>query len=345
MHVETLNRARTKNFTVRLLNDVARQNGLDFGIASEKVGLNLESILSGSDEIDAALQIGFDRCFSSLTRDQRELWFALGLRMRLPFYGVLGLALLTAPTMRHVFDLLPYSNHLHMSLMQMTAVMEGDVPILHYAMGHVPPELHDYMMLRELGATITAHSELWAGRAPIDRIEIGSGSLFDPLSNCGYRIVHGCKETRIVFEAGIIDQPLFHGDPMMHAHYAGECRHQVEMLRAQKSEIDSILTRLLDAAIASDTTPPALPDLARAMGMTERTIQRRFSAEGRTFREAIDIARRKIAMAMLADRARSISDIAAQLGYAEPSSFYNACKRWTGLGPREYRAKASNLRH
>ena len=35
----------------------------------------------------------------------------------------------------------------------------------------------------------------------------------------------------------------------------------------------------------------------------------------------------------------SVPEIAAELGYADPSAFYRACVEWTGAAPRAYRAR------
>jgi AraC-like DNA-binding protein len=80
-------------------------------------------------------------------------------------------------------------------------------------------------------------------------------------------------------------------------------------------------------------------DLARALGLHERTLQRRLQAEGTTFEALRDDVRRELAQAYLAQRNIPLAHIAEMLGYAEPSAFTRACQRWFGVAPREVRKR------
>ncbi|MCY1464086.1 Helix-turn-helix domain protein [compost metagenome] len=47
--------------------------------------------------------------------------------------------------------------------------------------------------------------------------------------------------------------------------------------------------------------------------------------------------RQALAIELVRQSPRSLTDIAQQLGYNEASSFTRAFRRWTGLSPREFR--------
>jgi AraC-like DNA-binding protein len=88
---------------------------------------------------------------------------------------------------------------------------------------------------------------------------------------------------------------------------------------------------------------PSSPDLAetaRELRLSTRTLHRRLEEEGTTFREIKDGLRREIALARLAKGGDSVADIAAALGYSEPSAFFRAFQGWTGLAPSVYRKRA-----
>jgi AraC-like DNA-binding protein len=78
-------------------------------------------------------------------------------------------------------------------------------------------------------------------------------------------------------------------------------------------------------------------DLARALGLHERTLQRRLQAEDTTFEALRDDVRRELAQAYLAQRRIPLAHVAEMLGYAEASAFTRACQRWFGQAPREVR--------
>lgn len=85
-----------------------------------------------------------------------------------------------------------------------------------------------------------------------------------------------------------------------------------------------------------------LPDIARALFLSQRTLHRRLQEEGTSFQAIKDVMRRDLANEWLSKTALPISRIAADLGYADASAFYRAFSAWTGEGPREYRLRNGN---
>jgi AraC-like DNA-binding protein len=92
------------------------------------------------------------------------------------------------------------------------------------------------------------------------------------------------------------------------------------------------------AAIASGQC--TLASTARALGTSERTLQRRLREEGTSFAELVDCLRRELAIEYL-DKQISVGEIAWLLGYSEPSAFHHAFKRWTGTTPEQARTARS----
>lgn len=84
---------------------------------------------------------------------------------------------------------------------------------------------------------------------------------------------------------------------------------------------------------------PSAGEVARALNLSERSLHRRLEAEGANFRSIRNALRRDIALARLAKTRLPLSQIAAELGYAEPSAFYRAVVAWTGVSPRVYRER------
>jgi AraC-like DNA-binding protein len=77
--------------------------------------------------------------------------------------------------------------------------------------------------------------------------------------------------------------------------------------------------------------------IARRLGVSARTLQRRLEDEGTSFGEVLDDTRRQTALALLADPALSVAEVSSSVGYAEQFAFNKAFRRWTGRSPSAYR--------
>ena len=68
------------------------------------------------------------------------------------------------------------------------------------------------------------------------------------------------------------------------------------------------------------------------------TVKRRLKDEGTSFNALREDVRRELATRYL-DADMSIAEISFLLGFSEPSAFFRAFKRWTGLTPLEARRR------
>ena len=82
-------------------------------------------------------------------------------------------------------------------------------------------------------------------------------------------------------------------------------------------------------------------EIARRLGVSQRSLARRLSSEGLTFSDVLDSLRTDLAERYLSEESLSISQIAWLLGYQEVSALTHAFKRWTGTTPREARSHAA----
>jgi len=87
---------------------------------------------------------------------------------------------------------------------------------------------------------------------------------------------------------------------------------------------------------------PSSTELATHFRLSESTMRRRLRAEGTTYLSIKDHLRRDFAIDELQRSDRPVGSIALELGFAEPSAFYRAFQKWTGLRPSDYRSVKSN---
>jgi AraC-like DNA-binding protein len=85
-----------------------------------------------------------------------------------------------------------------------------------------------------------------------------------------------------------------------------------------------------------------LVQIARQLGLHERTLQRRLKEQGVFFEDIVDRLRRVRAEEFLSHPAIPLAQVASLLGYTEQSSFIRVCKRWFATTPQVYRDRRVN---
>ena len=81
---------------------------------------------------------------------------------------------------------------------------------------------------------------------------------------------------------------------------------------------------------------PDLGSVARDLGTSERTLQRRITDEGTTFRLLVQAARQELAQQLLLSPDPDVAEIACMLGFQDTTSFYRAFRRWEGMSPQSW---------
>lgn len=97
------------------------------------------------------------------------------------------------------------------------------------------------------------------------------------------------------------------------------------------------IRRCLRAAALAEW--PNFEVLAAGLHMTASTLRRRLDEEGQSFQRIKDQLRLEAAIGHLSDPAKTVADIAREVGFAETSAFHRAFKNWTGVNPGEYRQR------
>jgi AraC-like DNA-binding protein len=114
-------------------------------------------------------------------------------------------------------------------------------------------------------------------------------------------------------------------------------RHAEAMVRelpAASSISDVVRTELQRRFVDGE---PSIDAIARALGMSARTLQRRLAEDETTFAELLDAERRATAERFLADPRMGIGEVGFLLGFSDPSAFHRAFRRWTGSTPGDFR--------
>ncbi|MEK5054927.1 helix-turn-helix domain-containing protein [Niallia sp. FSL K6-0212] len=88
---------------------------------------------------------------------------------------------------------------------------------------------------------------------------------------------------------------------------------------------------------------PDIPAIASELGLSDRTLQRRLTEEGTSFKHLLTKVRHEQAKEYLADPSLDIKEVAFLIGYEDQSSFYRAFHLWEGTTPLKWRTEYLGL--
>jgi AraC-like DNA-binding protein len=150
----------------------------------------------------------------------------------------------------------------------------------------------------------------------------------------GCDVAFGSVADEIAFPSTIQSMPLASADPFLHAMLIEQCEQMhVERLRpaALRASVENEIAPLLPHGKAEAS------EIARKLGMSQRSLARHLATEGLSFTVILDEMKFDLAKHYLMEADLPITTIAWLLGYQEASAFTHAFKRWTGKTPKQAR--------
>jgi AraC-like DNA-binding protein len=121
----------------------------------------------------------------------------------------------------------------------------------------------------------------------------------------------------------------------------------MERLQEKAEGIEVSANKLLNDTqnLIKDALPSGIPfaaEVGKHLGMSTRTLNRRLSEKGTTYRQLVQDTQQEISTELLRNTTETVSEIAFQAGFSEQSAFNRAFKRWTGQSPLEYRKNSES---
>ena len=149
----------------------------------------------------------------------------------------------------------------------------------------------------------------------------------------GGEVRFGQAEDSFLLDMATADTPLPTANTALAATFDGILAGQLNELVA-----DDLVTRCRAWLLHHLTSgEPSEAEMADAMGLSRRSMQRRLNEQGWSYKRVVDDTRAELARRYMGDRSKSLTEIAFLLGFSEQSAFSRAFRRWTGLAPRAFR--------
>ena len=104
-------------------------------------------------------------------------------------------------------------------------------------------------------------------------------------------------------------------------------------------EFPSMVANIVDRLLLAQRVE--IDSTSAKLGLGPRTLQRRLSEHGLSYRDLVLRCRMRRACELLKEPETTVDGIALEVGYASPPQFYRAFKAYIGTTPERYRAARS----
>ncbi|MEQ8968015.1 MAG: AraC family transcriptional regulator [Azospirillaceae bacterium] len=294
--------------------------------------------------VDAAAYYALLERIAHALGDATDLPLRVGASMDCDDYGAFGLAWKTAPTLRGSFARAERYWRLLTSVAEYEVRAEGEDAwfVLHRA----GP--------RRLGLRLSNEATLASVVGIIRQVVPGGFAPLEvhlthraPASIAAHGayfrcpVIFGSELDALLVPAEALARPNRLGDEAVTRFLLAHLDRELAALETDRSldrTVRDAVARRLSAGV------PRMETVARGLGMSERTLQRRLGEADLTYQAIVEAARRELAEGLLAGSGYALAEIAFLTGFSEQSAFTRAFKRWTGRTPAAYREQPSPAR-
>jgi len=149
----------------------------------------------------------------------------------------------------------------------------------------------------------------------------------------GDNIEFGAPVDDVAFPASIRNFRIVSADPYLNNLLISYCEEALAHRNKGRGSFQSAVENAIAPLLPHGKATAA--DVARQLGLSQRTFARRLSMEGLTFSALLESLRSDLASRYLLEGDMAVSEVAWLLGYREVGSFSHAFRRWTGKTPRD----------
>ena len=176
---------------------------------------------------------------------------------------------------------------------------------------------------------------------PLNPLEV-SFTYPEPESRAEYERVFNCpvrfgqKNNSMTLDVKMGSLPVRMANPALLEHFAKYAQDFIAQMEWNDTTSQAV-TKIILAQLDSESL--SIERVAREMAVSVRTLQKRLEAEGLAFSDLLRDIRQRLARKYLREN-YTVEQITYLLGFSEPSVFRKSFKKWSGVTPKEYRAKA-----
>ncbi len=259
-----------------------------------------------------------------------------GRRYHLTAFGALGFAMVSSPNARSALELALRYFQLTFAFTRFHVEEQGDETHITLEDTGLPEAIRAFVVERDAAALVTVQRDLFSQRPGLKGLCFAFRAPADIARHeqfFGMRPAFGAGANTVVMSTAALMEPLSQSNELAQRAAEDQCRLLLERQRSR----DGVAARVRTHLARHGAYMPGMEAVAGELCITPRTLRRWLHDEGTTFLSLRDEVRRALAEELLTGLACSVEQVAERLGYAEPTCFINAFKRWTGTTPLVYR--------
>jgi AraC-like DNA-binding protein len=150
----------------------------------------------------------------------------------------------------------------------------------------------------------------------------------------GCPVVCGSPRNAIVFRAADAERSFVTRNAELLAMLAPQLEKELKQEKSEESFVERVRKAIQQKLTGRR---PTIEDIADALHISSRTLQRRLQDEGSSFQRTLEQARHHLARHYLNNSALELNEAAYLLGYEDGNSFVRAFRTWEGVPPARWR--------
>lgn len=321
---------------------------LELAALAETLGLQIETIMAEDGGITAR---DYQRVLQALVQrsGQPTLPVLIGLDAQAADFGLFGMSLMSCSSVEEMAAVGERYYPLNGYGFTITNQFEGNDWVLRFNSPSFGSEgTPQYLMEEFIALSTRVLADILPGAnaenvlavyftfpAPVHHRE------YQRLLGCEVLFNQDCNEIRLHRQS--LEQQLDASNPDIARFLWKQCQQQLEQSCDHKGgdlteEVRQLLRQWLPERL------PTQQQMAEQLYVSPRTLNRKLQQQGQTYSRLLTEERMGLARQYLAQGKHSVQTIAWRLGYAQPSSFFRAYRKYFGVSPKAGSSQSSEKR-
>lgn len=333
-----MDESRQRHITsLRLQLELGLEKGLALTDLLAGTGVTQAQLADNTAMVTAGQELQLVDNLVRLLPQASALGLQAGQRYHATAFGMLGFALMSCRNAKQALDVALKYFELTYAFTHITAKETAKQIVITLDDADLPRHLQRYIAVRDGTAMITVQRDLFAMPSMLEAVtwRFPKPDKITPYSDFfDSTLQFGSGSNQAFLNRNLAMAPLPQGNDMARQAAEMRCRELLNMHHRR----EGLAARVRDLIASSLPAAPEMPQVAAQLHLTPRTLRRHLKAENAGFTQLRDEVRQTLMKEYLA-AGLSVEAVAERLGYAEATSFINACKRWVGCTPFQLRGR------